>query len=236
MAIVTAAFRVGWAAVQAVTNVAAGIITGIVNRLAGAIGGAVNIARNFIGGLGNAFAWVRGVIGGAVEGIAGAVGGLADRIIGALQRAIDFVQDNAHRVLGPLGSIGKAAGGFLGGAARILGFAEGTPHGHTTPTGEPFIVGEAGPELLYSESRRFKVAPSSQTLGLLDQMARVSMDTSAPRDAGDLIVRGPLVEVGTVVVRDDADITRLSRQLAKDVNRRRRAGGLDVPLNEGTTA
>ena len=145
----------------------------------------------------------------------GEVGGffvdLFNRVKEQIEKLITWfgtLKDRALDALGPVGKVIDFGGRVIGGAARAIGGifrAEGGP----AMMGRPYIVGEEGPELIVP-SRSGTVIPAEATAGLMSGGAGV-------------MIQGPLIANANITSPED--ITRLSRELARDIDRRQRATG-----------
>lgn len=204
-----------------------GILDGIRNTVGGAFDWIRDRAQdvsNFVGRVGDAFGRVRDAIGGAVFGAAAFVTNFVDTVKRKLQELADWISRNAGRILGPFEGIARSVGGFFGGTIGRV-FGGGRALGGKVTAGEPVLVGERGPEIVQFGSDG-QVMSATATRRLLE-----SVVASGGANGSGVTVNGPLVQLsGDVNIRSDADITALSRELAKDINRRARALGENVPL------
>jgi TP901 family phage tail tape measure protein len=159
---------------------------------------------------------------GFFRGMPGTIGGffvdLFDRIRENVNKILGFIstlKEKAIDALGPVGKViefgSKIIGGVAGAAGSIVSGvgsifrADGGP----AMMGRPYIVGEQGPELIVP-SRSGTVIPADATAGMLS-------------GGGGLVIQGPLI--GNAQITSPEDITRLSRELARDIDRRQRATG-----------
>lgn len=204
-----------------------GILDGIRNTVAGAfdwIRDRANSVRDTVSRIGDVFANVRDAIGGAVFGAAAFVSNFVDSVKRKLQELADWVGRNAGKILGPFEGIARTVGGFFGSTVGRV-FGGGRALGGAVAAGEPVLVGETGPEIVQFGSDG-QVMSATATRRLLESVVSAGGAGGAP----GVTVNGPLVNLSDVTIRSDADITALSRELAKDINRRARALGDNVPL------
>lgn len=204
-----------------------GILDGIRNTVAGAfdwIRDRANSVRDTVSRIGDVFANVRDAIGGAVFGAAVFVSNFVDSVKRKLQELADWVGRNAGKILGPFEGIARTVGGFFGSTVGRV-FGGGRALGGAVAAGEPVLVGETGPEIVQFGSDG-QVMSATATRRLLESVVSAGGAGGGP----GVTVNGPLVNLSDVTIRSDADITALSRELAKDINRRARALGDNVPL------
>lgn len=152
----------------------------------------------------NFFMNMPGEVGRFFVDLAGRVKEQIDKLIGYLIG----LKDRALEALGPVGKVidfgGRIVGGVAG-AVRGIFRAEGGP----AMMGRPYIVGEEGPELIVPD-RSGTVIPADATAGLV-------------AGGSGVVFNGPLIANATITSPED--ITRLSRELARDIDRRQRATG-----------
>jgi TP901 family phage tail tape measure protein len=145
----------------------------------------------------------------------GEVGGFFADLYARIKEQIDKIitwlgelKQKAIDALGPVGKVIDVGGRIIGGVVRgVTGIfrAEGGP----AMMGRPYIVGEEGPELIVP-SRSGTVIPADATAGLV-------------AGGSGIVFNGPLIANATITSPED--ITRLSRELARDIDRRQRATG-----------
>jgi TP901 family phage tail tape measure protein len=202
-------------------------LTGILDGIRNAVGGAfdwvrdrANDVKNAIGTVADKFTTVKDAIGGAVFSAAGFVANFVDLVKQKLTELKDWVSQNAGKILGPFEGIARTVGGFLGGTVGKLFRASGGG----VPAGQPTMVGETGPELV-TFTGNANVMSATATRRMFESIVAAN-----GASGGGVTVNGPLVNLSDVTIRSDDDITLLSRELAKDINRRARALGEPVAL------
>jgi hypothetical protein len=134
----------------------------------------------------------------AAGGVVDFLGGVWDGIVGVFTAGWQWIQDI-------IAQISSAVGGLFGGIGDMLGFGGGTiearASGGPVNSGQPYLVGEEGPELF------------------------------VPRGNGTIMPNGAsggasvTINLGGVSVRSEADIRNLSERLAEVTARELRAAG-----------
>lgn len=134
----------------------------------------------------------------AASGVVDFLGGVWDGIVGVFTAGWDWIS-------GILTQIADAVGGLFGGIGDMLGLTGGTIEaragGGPVNSGQPYLVGENGPELF------------------------------VPNGSGTIVPNGAgggtsvTINLGGVSVRSDADIRNLSERLAEVTARELRAAG-----------
>jgi phage-related minor tail protein len=215
-------FATAWNAIRAVVSAVTGAVRAVLSGWVSIISGIINRAKSIIGGIAEKFQWVSGIVTGVAGAIRDGISSMVDAVIGTIQRLINFVRDNASKILGPLGKVA----GFVGGAiSRIPGFAAGG----RPPVNRPVLVGERGPELVqfHSPARVYTAQQTAQIMGELQPAAA----------QGTSVTVGTLVEFsGPISVRSDDDVTRLSRDLAREAALRLRSLGTAQSTLAGASA
>ena len=134
----------------------------------------------------------------AASGVVDFLGGIWDGIVGVFTAGWDWIS-------GILAQIAEAVGGLFGGIGDMLGFGSGTiearASGGPVNSGQPYLVGEEGPEL-FVPSGSGTIMPNGAAAG-----ASVT------------------INLGGVSVRSEADIRNLSERLAEVTARELRAAG-----------
>jgi len=135
----------------------------------------------------------------AAGGVVDFLGGVWDGIVGVFTAGWDWIS-------GILAQIADAVGGLFGGIGEMLGLTGGTiearASGGPVNSGQPYIVGEEGPELFVPQSNG-SIVPNGGT-------------------AGGISVN---INMGGVSVRNDSDIRTLSERIAELTTRQLRAAG-----------
>jgi hypothetical protein len=176
--------------------------------------------KNAVGTIGDKFENIRDRMGGAILGAIGFVSNFVDTVKRKLGELKDWIAQNLGKILGPFSGIVNSVGGFLG---RVFG--GGRALGGQVDAGEPVLVGERGPEVVTFG------APGSVTSATATRRLLEGVVGARGAGGGGVTVNGPLVEFsGDVSLRSDQDITDLSRELAKEINRTARAKGTAIPL------
>jgi phage-related minor tail protein len=140
-----------WNGIKSVIQTAAGIIGGIFDGLSAAVD-KVRGAFETAGGLiASGWTWVKDTVSGAVEWIVEKLTGLKD-----------WLATNADKLLGPLDEIAGFVGSGIGKAANLIGLASGG----TAYAGQPYLIGEEGPELMIP-GRTGQVVPTDRLLAAL---------------------------------------------------------------------
>ena len=134
----------------------------------------------------------------AASGVVDFLGGIWDGIVGVFTSGWQWIQDI-------IAQISSAVGGLFGGIGDMLGFGGGTiearASGGPVNSGQPYLVGEEGPELF------------------------------VPNGSGTIVPNGAAsgasvtINLGGVTVRSEADIRNLSERLAEVTARELRAAG-----------
>jgi len=135
----------------------------------------------------------------AAGGVVDFLGGVWDGIVGVFTAGWDWIS-------GILAQIADAVGGLFGGIGEMLGLTGGTiearASGGPVNSGQPYLVGEEGPELFVPQSNG-SIVPNGGT-------------------AGGISVN---INMGGVSVRNDSDIRTLSERIAELTTRQLRAAG-----------
>lgn len=183
------------------------IFSGLGDTISGVIGLVVSLINgDWKGAIDNMKKIVEGptkVIAGAFEAISGAVNGVASALGGAIQKFKEFTG---------AAKIPK----IKGGAGLEDGNATGTPHWE----GGWSWVGEKGPELIHMP-KGTEVLPHEASLNYAAQTASTLAGSapaasSAPAAAPGMTISIPKL-ADQIIVREDADITKIGRALAQQV-------------------
>lgn len=183
------------------------IFSGLGDTISGVIGLVVSLINgDWKGAIDNMKKIVEGptkVIAGAFEAISGAVNGVASALGGAIQKFKEFTG---------AAKLPK----IKGGAGLEDGNATGTPHWK----GGWSWVGEKGPELIHMP-KGTEVLPHEASLNYASQTASTLAGSapavsSAPAAAPNMTVSIPKL-ADQIIVREDADITKIGRALAQQV-------------------
>jgi TP901 family phage tail tape measure protein len=174
--------------------------------------------KRFFQGLWDKMSEVIRFFAGMPETIGGFFVTLFEKIRDNVNKILGFIanlKDKAVEALGPVGKVIEFGSKIVGGVTGAVGSvtrgigsifrADGGP----AMMGRPYIVGEEGPELIVP-SRSGTVVPADATAGMLSGGAGI-------------VIQGPLIANANITSPED--ITRLSRELARDIDRRQRATG-----------
>lgn len=221
---ITAAWSSVTGAVSSAASAVAGAVTGAVSAVVGAVTGAWdavtgatstawNTVKSIVESIGSGLV---GFITGIPGKITAAFTGLADLISAPFRLAFAGIQVAWNTTVGGFGfTMPKWIPGLAGKEFRIPSMALGGV------AAEPMLamIGDAG-------------AANPEVVSPVQLMRDTFLDALADRPAGGgLTVNGPLI--GRAEVRSDADIVRLARELAREVDRTNRASGKRV--GGGTT-
>jgi len=158
----------------------------------------------------DAIKWAAGgvvdFLGGVWDGIKGAASGIVDFFAGVWDGIVGVFTAGWNWIQDLLSQIADAVGGLFGGIGEMLGLTGGTiearASGGPVNSGQPYIVGEEGPELFVPQSNG-SIVPNGGT-------------------AGGISVN---INMGGVSVRNDSDIRTLSERIAELTTRQLRAAG-----------
>ena len=212
---ITTAVTATWDAIRLVVETAINAVQTVITTVTGAISAVFDA---FLVSVTTVWGAIKAVIGGVVDFIIaipsrvmGIFGGVAEAISGPFKTAFNLIAKAWNNTVGSLSfSIPDwvpLVGGKSFSAPKIPEFrADGGP----IIPGRDYIVGERGPEVFRSRTSG-DILPN-------DAMA-------AGPAGGGVVVQGPLLYVGNLTVRDDQDVTTMTRMLAEEANRKLKALG-----------
>lgn len=230
-----------------VFNVVVGVNEAILNFIASIPGRIIGLLSSLITSVPGLFsaAWnfaVSAVVGQA-EFMIGFVAELPGRILGALGDLNSLLLDAGRSIItGLISGITDALPALWDTVksipSNILGFVQ-DGIGFGSPAKKFIPLGLSIPEGIGVGIRTGAFIPRRE----IDNALRATVGSTAvpaiharafPAALGDgqggVVVNGPLVNIENATIRDDSDITKLSRQLSRDVNRGLRSRGKNVAL------
>lgn len=224
MATVTAVIEQAWGIIRGTFEAGVNAVNAAAMLMAWIIGQAFGIVTEVINNATGVIREAGGWIVAAFEAIHGAVGTAIDWAITKLTELLNWLKNNVDKLLGPLdeifGALGKAGGAVGGLVKKIPGLASGG----VKPASAWSWVGENGPELQGPTGVPTRVLSNELSMGLLgDAMAKASAASSGGTSEPTLVA--PITFTGPISVRSEADITELSRRLAREILRQQRAQG-----------
>lgn len=190
--------------------------------------GAIDVTLSIGGAIISFVAGIPGQILGALSGLGSILFDAGSSIISGLlsgiQSAVGSVYDFVRGIPGGIIDIIKGGIGFGSPARKFIPLGLSIPQGLAIGmlSGKP-IVESAAARMLPSGA---VTAPAFRAFTAGDRSAALQ------GGAQGLVVQGPLVALnGPVSIRDDSDITKLSRRINRDSSRALRARGHLAPLN-----
>jgi TP901 family phage tail tape measure protein len=168
-----------WAAIGSAIDVATGVIRGIFDGL-----------RSAVETVGGVFESVGSTISDGWSRLRDTVAGAIDFVLGKLGELRDWITSNASSLLGPLGAIVGFVGS-VGGRALDLFRANGGP----VRAGQPYVVGEAGPEIIFP-GRSGMVASTSQIASALASLG----GSGGGGDTYNISISNPVAEPASLSV------------------------------------
>lgn len=238
---VTAAASATWNFITTAAGAVRDFVVGVWNAITGAASATWNGITTAAGAVRDFIVGVWDAISGAATAVWGAITGAVSGAIGTIVSLVTGIPNAITGAFGTLADIISAPfrAAFNGiktaWNATVGGFGFKTPDWIPLLGGKTFTIPSmaaggvlSGPQMFlggeYSGAARNPEIVTPQNIMRETMIDAISSTAAAGgAGAGGLVVNGPLI--GSATIRDDRDIVELSRELAREVERRSRGAG-----------
>lgn len=203
---VTGVFSTAWATITGIVSSAWAGITGAISSAVGTVTGIISTG---MGAVRSVIDGVAGFITGIPSAIASAFTTLAEIITAPYRTAFNAIKTLWNNTLGGFGFTTPSWLPAIGGKSFTI---PSMATGGVAAAPMVAMIGDAG-------------AGNPEVVSPVDLMRSTMLDALAEAGTagGGLTVNGPLI--GSATIRNDNDIVRVARELAREVDRNNRAGG-----------